>query len=177
MTRPITLAVDRLRSELTNVASRSLAHIDPDVMDAEQLRPGDVIRIATETTRYPIPARVGEPYEGDRGSGLIRLDRFLRTATKAKINQQVEVSRYAFVPVLESVTLMPPIDVSTAHHLIEHLAESFVANRTPLGRGSVVYATFHDSTAGTTYKVTKCQPDFGVVSDRTKRSPSRMSAE
>ena len=168
MTRPIALAVDRLKSELTNVASRSLAHIDPAVMEVEELKPGDVIRIGTETTRYPIPARVGEPYDQDRGSGLIRLDRFLRTATKAKINQQVEISRVESVPVLESVTLMPPIDVSTAHHLVEHLVESFVTNRTPLGRGSVVYATFHDSTAGTTYKVTKCQPDFGVVSERTK---------
>lgn len=165
---PITLAVDRLKSELTNVASRSLAHIDPAVMQAHGLKAGDVIRIATEMTRYPIPARIGDPYEQDRGSGLIRLDRFLRTATKAKINQSVEITRHEFVPVLESVTLMPPIDVSTAHHLIEHLAESFVANRTPLGRGSVVYATFHDSTAGTTYKVLKCQPEFGVVSERTK---------
>ncbi|GIK83156.1 MAG: hypothetical protein BroJett024_42610 [Alphaproteobacteria bacterium] len=164
----ISLGVDRLKSELTNVASRSLAHIDPAVMEAQGLKPGDVIRISTEMSRYPIPARIGEPSEQDRGLGLIRLDRFLRTATKAKINQQVEVSRSEYVPVLESVTLMPPIDVSTAHHLIDHLTQSFVANRTPLGRGSVVYATFHDSPAGTTYKVIKCQPEFGVVSAKTK---------
>ena len=66
------------------------------------------------------------------------------------------------------MTLMPPIDVSTAHHLNHHLQESFIANRTPLGRGSVVYVTFHDSVAGTTYKVIKAEPEIGEVSAKTK---------
>lgn len=165
---PIMLSVDRLKSELTNVASKSLAHIDPAVMEAHGLQAGAVIKISTDFTRYPIPARIGESYEEDRGSGVIRLDRFLRTALKAKINQEVEIQLVASVPELESVTLMPPIDVSTAHHLNDHLQDSFMANRTPLGRGSVVYATFHDSVAGTTYKVTKVQPDIGEVSAKTK---------
>src|SRR3972149_4142137 len=156
----IKLSVDRVKSELTNVASQSLVHLDPAVIETHSLKVGDVIQISTESTKYPIPARIGECYEEDRGTSLIRLDRFLRTATKAKINQQVEIQAIALVAALESVTLMPPIDVSTAHHLIEHLQEGFIANRTPLGRSSVVYATFHDSVAGTTYKVMKCQPEL-----------------
>ena len=162
------LSVDRVKSELTNVASKSLVHLDPAVMEAHELKVGTVIQISTEMTKYPVPARIGESYEEDRGSGIIRLDRFLRTATKAKINQQVEIQAVPFVAVLESVTLMPPIDVSTAHHLIEHLQEGFIANRTPLGRGSVVYATFHDSPAGTTYKILNCKPELGIVSEKTK---------
>jgi transitional endoplasmic reticulum ATPase len=164
----IKLIADRLKSELTNVASRSLVHIDPQVMESRGLAVGTVVRIGGSQSKYAVPARLGEPYEADRGSRLIRLDRFVRTATKAKINEEVEISVLGEVPVLESVTLMPPIDVSTAHHLIEHLRESFVENRTPLGRGSVVYATFHDSTAGTTYRVVKCTPEVGVVSAATK---------
>ena len=165
---PITLSVDRLKSELTNAASKSLAHIDPAVMEAHGLVVGAVIRISTDFTRHPIPARIGECHEEDRGSGLIRLDRFLRTAMKAKINQEVEIQPLDAVPELDSLTLMPPIDVSTAHHLIHHLQDSFMDNRTPLGRGSVVYATFHESVAGTTYKVLKCQPEIGEVAAKTK---------
>lgn len=165
---PIMLSVERLKSELTNVASKSLAHIDPAVMEAHGLQVGAVIKISTDFTRHPIPARIGECYDEDRGSGVIRLDRFLRTALKAKINQEVEVHVVSLVPELASVTLMPPIDVSTAHHLNDHLQQSFIANRTPLGRGSVVYANFHDSVAGTTYKVIKAQPDIGEVSAKTK---------
>ena len=165
---PIKLSVERLKSELTNVASKSLAHIDPAVMDAHNLPVDAVIKISTDFTRYPIPARLGEGYEEDRGSGTIRLDRFLRTALKAKINQEVEIELLSSVPALESVTLMPPIDVSSAHHLNHHLLESLMANRTPLGRGSEVYATFHDSVAGTTYKVLKADPEIGVVAADTK---------
>lgn len=164
----IKLSVDRLKSELTNVASKSLAHLDPAVVEARGLTIGGVIKIGTDFSKYPIPARIGECYAEDRGTGIIRLDRFLRTALKAKVNQEVEIQTLDMVPVLDSVTLMPPIDVSTAHHLIEHLQESFMANRTPLGRGSVVYATFHDSVAGTTYKVVKAQPEIGVVSAKTR---------
>lgn len=165
---PIVLTVERLKSELTNVASKSLAHVDPAVLEAQGLQVGQVIKISTDFSRYPIPARIGESYEEDRGSGVIRLDRFLRTALRAKINQEVEIQLVPSLPELASVTLMPPIDVSTAHHLNHHLQESFIANRTPLGRGSVVYATFHDSVAGTTYKVIKAQPDIGEVSAATK---------
>ncbi|HWD23458.1 MAG TPA: AAA family ATPase [Burkholderiales bacterium] len=164
----IKLIADRLKSELTNVASRSLVHIDPEVMESRGLAVGTVVRIGGAQSKYAVPARVGEAYEADRGSRVIRLDRFVRTATKAKINEEVEISVLGEVSELESVTLMPPIDVSTAHHLIEHLRESFVENRTPLGRGSVVYATFHDSTAGTTYRVVKCVPEVGVVCAATK---------
>ncbi len=165
---PIKLSVERLKSELTNVASKSLAHIDPAVLEEHGLQVGGVIRISTDFTRYPIPARIGECYEEDRGRGTIHLDRFLRTALKAKINQEVEIEPLASVPELDSVTLMPPIDVSTAHHLNEHLQKSFMDNQTPLGRGSEVYATFHGSVAGTTYKVMKVEPDIGVVSAATR---------
>ncbi len=164
----IKLSADRLKSELTNVANRSLVYVDPEVMEKHDLKVDGVVLIGTSSSKYPVPARIGECFEEDRGSGVIRLDRFLRTATKAKINEEIEIRPLGTVPELESVTLMPPIDVSTAHHLIEHLQESFIKNRTPLGRGSVVYATFHDSTAGTTYRVTKAVPEIGVVSTATK---------
>ncbi|MGB4782040.1 AAA family ATPase [Candidatus Methylomirabilis sp.] len=163
----IKLSVDRLKSELTNEASRCLAHIDADVMARYGLAIGDVVFISTPMSRSPVPARLGEPYEEDRGSNIVRLDRFLRTATKAKINQQVEIRKAGEVPELESITLMPPIDVSTAHHLVEHLSESLLENAAPLARDSVFYATFHDSAAGALYRVVKTVPEMGVVGPRT----------
>jgi transitional endoplasmic reticulum ATPase len=163
----IKLTVDRIKLELNHAASQSLVHIDAAIMEKFRLRVDEVILLSTEFTRYPVPARIGKPYEGDHGSGTIRLDRFLRTATKAKINQQIEIQTVPPIVPLESVTLMPPIDVSTAHNLIEHLRQGFIVNRSPFGRGSVVYATFDNSVAGTTYTVTKCQPEIGVVSDTT----------
>ena len=73
---PIKLSVERLKSELTNVASKSLAHIDPAVLEEHGLEVGAVIKISTDFTRHPIPARIGECYEEDRGRGTIHLDRF-----------------------------------------------------------------------------------------------------
>lgn len=163
----IEMNVDRLESELTNEASKALAHLDPDVMKKHGIAEGDVIRISTPMSRAPIPARVGEPYSDDRGSGIIRMDRFLRSATKAKINQKVEVSKVAEVPVLKNIHLLPPIDVSTAHHLVDHLSEALSENRAPLARDSIIYANFHGSVAGTTYRVVKVTPELGVVGPET----------
>ena len=109
----IKLSVDRLQSEFNNIASRCLAHIDPDVMDQNGLKAGDVIQISTMTSRNPIPARVGEAFDFDCGAGIIRLDRFIRTATKARMNEEVEIKRLEVVPTLELLNLVPPIDVST----------------------------------------------------------------
>lgn len=164
----ISLAVDRLRSEFSNIASRSLVHIDPEVMDEEGLKIGDVIRISTATSRSAIPARIGEPFDFDRGARIIRLDRFLRTSTKAKMNEEVEIKRLDALPTLEMVSLMPPLDVSTAHHLNDHLKETLIEEAPPLAIGSVIYATFHSSSAGTTYKVVKTDPECGVVGPDTK---------
>src|SRR3972149_11821411 len=161
------MSVDRLASELTNESSKALVHLDPDVMEKHGIGEGDVIRISTPMSRAPIPARVGEPYADDRDSGIIRLDRFMRSATKAKINQKVEVSKVAEVPILETVHLLPPIDVSTAHHLLDHLTEALVNSRAPLARDSILYANFHHSVAGTTYRVVKVKPDFGIVGPDT----------
>ena len=164
----IKLSVDRLQSEFNNVASRSLVHIDPDVMAEHGLKPGDVIQISTMISRSPIPARIGEPFDFDRGAAIIRLDRFLRTATKARLNEQIEIRRQDHLPELELLALMPPLDVSTAHHLNEHLKETLADNAPPLAKGSVIYATFHGSPAGTTYRVVKTTPECGVVGPGTK---------
>lgn len=163
----IQVTVDRLKSELTNEASKALVHLDPALMEEHGIRAGDVVNISTPMSRTPIPGRIGEPYPEDRGTRILRMDRFMRSATKAKINQSIEITKVEFVPVLESVTLMPPIDVSTAHHLVEHLSESLIENLVPLARDSVLYATFHHSVAGTTYRVVKTKPEMGIVGPDT----------
>lgn len=163
----IKLHVDRLKSELTNAASRCLIYVDTDVMAEHALRAGDVVLISGRMTHHPIPARIGEPAPEDRGTGLLRMDRFLRTAIKAKINQEIELRKIEFVPVLKSIVLVPPIDVSTAHHLVEHLSQALQESAAPLTRDSVFYATFHGAVAGTHYRVMKTEPSIGVVGPDT----------
>lgn len=163
----IQVTVDRVKSELSNEASKALVHLDSALMVQHNISLGDVVNISTPMSRTPIPGRIGEPYAEDSGTGVLRMDRFMRSATKAKINQSIEIRKIEFVPVLESVTLMPPIDVSTAHHLIEHLSESLIENEVPLSRDSLLYAMFHNSVAGTTYRVVKCSPEMGVVGPDT----------
>jgi transitional endoplasmic reticulum ATPase len=163
----IKLHVDRLKSELTNIASRCLIHIEPAVMAENDLHEGDVVFISSRMTRRPLPARLGSATEEDRGTNLVRMDRFLRTAIKAKINQEVELRKADEVPVLQSIVLVPPIDVSTAHHLVEHLSASLQESAAPLARDSMFYATFHESVAGTHYRVMKTDPEMGVVGPDT----------
>ena len=48
----IKLRVDRAKSEVASLASRSLIHIDPAVMDKYKLRLDEVVLISTDTARY-----------------------------------------------------------------------------------------------------------------------------
>ena len=47
----IKLVADRLKSELTNVASRSLVHIDPEVMEKHGLEVGAVVQIGASQSK------------------------------------------------------------------------------------------------------------------------------
>ena len=112
-------------------------------------------------------ARIGPSIDADTGSRAIRLDRLLRQSIKAKLNEEVKVKKVALGPATK-VVLSPPIDVSQAHHLLEHLKENFVANESPVMEGSILFSTFHHSKAGTIYKVIRMPDGPGVITEATK---------
>ena len=146
-------------------ASRLLVSLDSQLMATAGLARDDVVRIATELGRSVL-ARVGPPHAEDDGSGMVRLDRFLRQALKARLNEEVEIERVAVGPA-KKVELVPAVDVSTAHDLLPHLKATLAAHRTPVSVGAVLYIPFPGSVAGTTYTVHRVDDGSGVVSDAT----------
>ncbi len=144
--------VDRSQWE-ASTSARCLVSLDPALMAAMGLTAGAVVEITTDHGRRAL-GRIAQPLEEDRGSGAIRLDRLMRQAIKAKLNDRVRLAPCALEPA-RRVVLAAPIDVSRAHNLIEHLTELMAESRTPCLEGMKIYASFHGSYAGTVYEVTE----------------------
>src|SRR5579862_5404588 len=157
--------VDHLANDYT-IASRLIVTIDAALMHQSGLAPDGIVRVATERGRSVL-ARLGEPVPADRGRGILRMDRFLRQALKAHLNETVEVEPAELKPATV-VELNPAIDVSTAHNLVPHLKQVLVANRTPLSVGAVLYISFPGTQAGTTYEVHRLPDGVGYVTEATE---------
>ena len=161
----IELIVDRSVSEYST-SSKCLVYIDPDIMDKYQLHPNDIIEITTPREKSTV-ARIASPILQDRGKSIIRLDRFLRQAIKASINETVGINKIE-IGDAKRICLSPAIDVSIAHDLVEHLTKTFSQNMTPVSVGSILYCTFHDSVAGTTYKVVEIEGEKRIITENTE---------
>ena len=161
----ITLTVARSLREYA-AGSAALVSLDPAVMERHELKPGDLLRIAT--FQREILARIVAPIDEDRGSGHIRLDRFQRQALQARLYARIELARESERPV-KMLRLQPAVDLSTAsaHHIEEHLKEELVEQRSPVAAGALLFLHFHHSVAGTLFHVAEVQPDAGVVTDDT----------
>jgi len=160
------LQVERSLTEYLS-SSRCLVFGDGRVLSGLGLRAGDLVAVTSERGRR-IPARLGEPVAADDGKGRIRLDRFMRQALKTRLGQVVAVEPFGEPSAVGRILLSPAIDVSAAHHLPQHLRDTFVTSQTPVGVGSVLYATFHESAGGTTYRVVEVEPGPGVVTAETE---------
>lgn len=154
--------VDHLASDASS-APRLLVRLDRDAMERLGASAGDVVRLATERGRSML-ARLDAPDAGDRGSGRVRLDRFVRQALKAHLNEELAIER-AEPAAAARVELLPAIDVSTAHGIVPHLAATLARCRTPLSVGAVLYVPFPESQAGTTYEVRALPDGAGIASD------------
>lgn len=161
------LTVERASTEFF-LSSCYTVTVDAHVMEAAGLAPGDVAFLHSETGRRLL-VRLGEPLPDDAGTGLVRLDRFMRQGLKVRLGQPVTLKpaeEQDLAPV-RRVLLEPAIDVSLAHHLVEHLHHTLVHNRTPVSLNAVLYATFHRSKGGTTYRVVHLDGGPGVVTEET----------
>jgi transitional endoplasmic reticulum ATPase len=157
--------VDHLANEFTS-GSRLLAQVDAVLMQSLGAHPGETVRVATDRGRSVI-ARLDEPVAADRGTGTIRMDRFLRQALKAHLNESVEIELAPVAPAA-LVELTPAIDVSTAHDLVPHISRVLTESRTPVSRGAILYIPFPGTSSGTTYQVHEVKDGIGYVDASTE---------
>jgi transitional endoplasmic reticulum ATPase len=160
--RRLKASVDHLANDYT-AGARLRVLLDPDLMHENGLEADGIVRIATERGRSLL-ARLDRPAPEDAGSGVVRMDRFLRQALKAHLNETVEIEPAELAPA-KRVELNPAIDVSTAHDLLPHLKKSMVESRTPASVGAILYIPFAGSQAGTTYEVLRLPDGPGIVTE------------
>jgi transitional endoplasmic reticulum ATPase len=158
-------SVDHLANEFGNSA-RLAIRLDPALMQKLGLAAESFVRVATDRGRSII-VRLDPPLDADRDSSVVRLDRFVRQALKAHLNEEVEIEKAELGPV-KRIELRPAVDVSLAHDLSPHLKAVMVQNRTPASNGAVVYIPFPNSHAGTTYEIGKLSDGPGYVDDSTE---------
>ncbi len=157
-------SVDHLANEFGNSA-RLGVRLDSALMQKLGVAVDGTVRIATDRGRSII-VRLDPPLDGDLNSGVARLDRFVRQALKAHLNEEVEVEKAELGPV-KRIELRPAVDVSLAHDLTPHIKKTLVENRTPASNGAVVYVPFPNSHAGTTYEIGKVDGP-GYVDETTE---------
>ncbi|RMG47179.1 MAG: AAA family ATPase [Acidobacteria bacterium] len=143
-------------------SSRCQALLDAGWMRSHGLKTGQIVRLRTERNRSVL-ARL---MEAAGTPGHIQLDRFLRQALKARLNETISIEPVN-VESVKKVVLRPAIDVSTAHHLLPHIKATLVNSEAPLDVGSIVYITFPHSVAGTTYEVESIFDRGGIVTEET----------
>jgi transitional endoplasmic reticulum ATPase len=158
-------SVDHLANELAN-STRLAIRLDSALMEKLGVAADSIVRIATERGRS-ILARLDTPFETDAGTGVIRLDRFVRQALKAHLNESVEVE-VADIGAVKRIELNPAVDVTMAHDLVPHLKKCLAESRTPASNGAVLYVPFPGSHAGTTYEIQNVSDGPGIVDEATE---------
>ena len=83
--------VDHLANEF-GTSARLAIRLDAALMQKLGLSAEAFVRIATDRGRSII-ARLDPPMEADKGTGIVRLDRFVRQALKAHLNEEVEIEK------------------------------------------------------------------------------------
>jgi transitional endoplasmic reticulum ATPase len=158
-------SVDHLANEFGNSA-RLAVRLDAALMAKLDVSAGQVVRVATDRGRS-IVVRLDPPFEADVDTGIIRLDRFVRQALKAHLNESVEIEK-AGLSSATRIALLPAVDVSMAHDLVPHIKKVLIECRTPASVGAVLYIPFPNSHAGTTYEVQQISDGPGYVEDTTE---------
>jgi transitional endoplasmic reticulum ATPase len=154
------------RADASIAGARQSVQLDPALMKDLKLKAGDTVRVATERGRSTV-ARLEKPWTDGGHSGTVRMDRFLRQALKARLNETVEIEPQP-LPAAKRVELLPAVDVTTAHDMIPHLSAVLSADRTPVSRDAVLYLPFPGTNSGTTYQVTAVDDGPGFVTADTE---------
>jgi transitional endoplasmic reticulum ATPase len=161
ITPPLTLKIARSPLEVDE-ASDCRCYVDASVLSGE-LRADAVVQLRTERDRTTLARLTVAENVPD---GAIQLDRYLRQALKSRIGERIAVEPAEAEPVRQA-TLLPAVDVWGAHHLEDHLRESFGSRKAPIAINSVLYCQFKDSIAGTHYKVIDVKDGPGIITEAT----------
>src|SRR5690348_4893608 len=89
-------SVDHLANELGN-STRLAIRLDGALMEKLGVAADAIVRVATERGRSVL-VRLDAPFDADLGTGVIRLDRFVRQALKAHLNESVEIETATIGP-------------------------------------------------------------------------------
>ncbi len=157
--------VDRLANDLANGCRMGVV-LDSSLMRELGVPADALVEISTERGRRVL-ARLEPPAAEDAGSGVLRMDRLVRQALKAHLNEEVEI-RAAQAKPAQRVELTPAVDVTSAHDIVPHLKRSMVESRTPASVGAVLYMPFRDSQAGTTYEIHAVSEGGNFVTEDTE---------
>ena len=79
-------------------SARLAIRLDAALMETLGVAADAIVRVATDRGRS-ILARLDPPLDADRGTGVVRLDRFVRQALKAHLNETVEIENAEARPV------------------------------------------------------------------------------
>src|ERR1035437_8409293 len=142
--------VDHLANDRAN-GCRMLVLLDAALMRRLGVAADAIVCVATERGGSVL-ARLDAPIPADENTGVLRMDRLVRQALKAHLNEEVEIEPAQIGPA-KRVELTPAVDVSTAHDLLPHLKTVLVQSQTPASIGAVLYIPFPNSQAGTTYEI------------------------
>ncbi|MBI2955481.1 MAG: AAA family ATPase [Chloroflexi bacterium] len=158
-----------LRAERSAIdyAGHFLAFLDPSVMETTGIQTEDVIELRNIFGRRVL-ARVGQPLADDRGKGLVRIDQYLRQGLKVRVGQELWIEKVPQVEAVRNAKLLPAVDVTLAHDLEHHIKDQFIDNRALISVGSVLYANFPHSSAGTVYTVVELEDGPGMVTEETE---------
>ncbi len=124
-------SVDHLASG-SGPSARLAIRLDSALMEALGVNADAILRVATERGRS-ILVRLDAPLDADRGTDVVRLDRFVRQALKAHLNETVEIEP-ADVGKAERIELNPAVDVSMAHDLVPHIKTHWLRTAHPQHR-------------------------------------------
>jgi transitional endoplasmic reticulum ATPase len=156
--------VDNLGATAGAGARQRIA-LDEAQMQQLGLSAGDAVRVATERGRSTV-VRLDAPAT-DGHADTVRMDRFVRQALKARLNESVEIEPITLGPA-KRLELLPAADVSTAHDLIPHLTAVLSAEGTVVSRDAVLYLPFPGTNSGTTYQVVMVDDGPGYVTPDTQ---------
>ena len=107
---------------------RRIARIDPVVQELLGLTSGDAIEISSERKKANVLNWYGFPE--DKGSGLIRIDGYIRNQLNVGINDRVEIKKIE-VNDAQNITLRPtePLRIIDASKYLINLLEGFVVTK------------------------------------------------
>jgi transitional endoplasmic reticulum ATPase len=143
---------------------KGLVYLDPDAMEADQIKPGDLVELRTHFGRK-VWARVAEPLAEDKGRDTIRLDNYMRQAVKLAPGQKVSVEKVA-AGAVQKLLVHPLSSIFGDTTAIPALLQETLDNL-PVSEGSLLPAVLPDSQGPTIFKVLALSPGPGLVSRTT----------